>query len=139
MYPEILVEMAPGDALDGLGISGGDPEDGVIAVVPLLRVDDFFNTDFVFEGRAQTSSGSDDDRCIIGSSQQGNASKGGCRSAKEIDKEAPAAGVLVGEETDNLAGIEDLGNSGGGALFGDDSLAALFAHAEDVAVHVGVW
>ena len=95
-------------------------------------------SEFVFEGSAQAGGGGENDGGVVGIGKQGDAAKGGGWSAKEIDEEAPTSGILVGEETDDLSGVEDLGDVGGGAFLGDDALSGSFAGAHDVAVEEAV-
>ena len=56
--PEILLGMATSSVLDGFGVSGGNPEGGVVLVFPLMGVDNFFDRKFVFESALTGKPGS---------------------------------------------------------------------------------
>ena len=103
-----------------------------------MGVNNALGSEFVFEGLAQAGRGGENDGGVVGIGQQGDAAKGGGWSAKEIDEEAPTSGVLVGEETDDLAGVEDLGDVGGGTFFCDDPLPGPFPGAHNVSVEEAI-
>ena len=86
----------------------------------------------------EASAAADDDGEVILHGEEGDGFVGAGLAVEEVDEDAFASGVLVGDEAEDGALGEDVEHSVGGAFFVDDGLALSLADAEEVAVDVGV-
>src|SRR5437867_2246502 len=99
MHPEILRGIFADHVLDGRGISLRDVAKRVVLILPVLWMDDVLRANLEVERPIGPPRKADDHWNFILHRQQADRLIRAGLSPEEIDEQALAAGVLIGDET----------------------------------------
>src|SRR4051794_22488084 len=133
--PQILPRIGADEVFNPFRVALRDVAERVVLLLPVLGVGDVLHAHVKVEIGSLSSRVADDDRHFELHRQQADRFVGAGLSSEESDEDSFRAGVLVGDEADGPAAVEQGGEFGGRALFVDDPLALALADAEEPFVH----